>query len=298
MQRRKFVKGAAVFLAALTLDQRNLFAALGVDPFTIKMIDETTGIFTERGGTILFQLNKKGIIVVDTQFPEQANHLITELKKRSKKPFALLLNTHHHGDHSGGNIAFKDLVKTIVAHTNSLTNQKAAAAKNKSEDKQLYPNETYDTTLTKKVGKEKVTLHYFGAGHTNGDSIIHFEKANVVHMGDLVFNRRHPFVDKTAGANIKSWIEVLNKTVSKFGDETKFVCGHAGKDFSVEISKADITLFATYLQNVLTFVAQQKAEGKTKEQILKSTEIPGSPEFKGDGIERPLTAAWEELSNS
>ncbi len=296
MQRSTFLKNSALFLSALALQPQQLWAALAADPFTIKMLNDNTGIFSERGGTILFQLNKKGIIVVDTQFPEQANHLIAELKKKSKKPFALLLNTHHHSDHSAGNIAFKDLVTTVVAHANSLQNQKNAATKNKSEDKQLYPTETYTTTLTKKVGKEKVTLHYFGAGHTNGDSIIHLEKANIVHMGDLVFNRRHPFVDKTAGANIKSWIDVLNQTINHFGDDTKFVCGHAGKDYSVEISKADINLFKTYLENVLKFVAAEKADGKTKEQILKSTEIPGSPDFKGDGIERPLTAAWEELA--
>src|SRR5205085_910945 len=121
-------------------------------------------------------------------------------------PFTLLINTHHHGDHTAGNISFKGLVEHVLAHENSLKNQKEVAIKNKNDDKQLYPDQTFTDTWCQKVAKEKICLYYYGAGHTNGDAIIHFENDNIVHMGDLVFNRRHPFVDRSAGANIKSWI--------------------------------------------------------------------------------------------
>jgi cyclase len=296
MQRKTFIKNIAAAFGAIALSNFDIIKALAPDPFTIKMLNDNTGIFSEKGGTILFQLNKKGIIVVDTQFADTAAHLIEQLKNKSTKAFKLLINTHHHGDHTGGNIAFKNLVENVVAHKNSLANQKATAIKNKNEEKQLYPTEVFDEKLTKKIGKEKVTLYYFGAGHTNGDCVVHFEKANVAHMGDLVFNRRHPFVDRPGGANIKNWIEVLNKTTAQFNDDTKFICGHCHKDYTVEITKVDITAFATYLKNVLTFVQTEIAAGKTKEEILKAKEIPGSPEWKGDGIERPLTAAYEELT--
>ena len=82
------------------------------------MLTENIGIFSEKGGTIFFHLSKEGIVVVDTQFPDTALHLIDELKKKTEKPFKLIVNTHHHGDHSSGNIAFKDLVTTVVAHQN------------------------------------------------------------------------------------------------------------------------------------------------------------------------------------
>src|SRR5258705_2502540 len=100
------------------------------------MMTENIGIFTERGGTIAFLLSKKGIVVVDAQFPDQSKHLIDELKKRSDRPFELLINTHHHGDHTAGNISFKGLVPHVLAHANSLTNQKNVAIANKTEDKQ------------------------------------------------------------------------------------------------------------------------------------------------------------------
>jgi cyclase len=296
MNRRSFIRNTTFTVAALTIAQQKIFAALKIDPWKVTMLNDNTGIFTEKGGTILFQLNKKGIIVVDTQFADTAAHLIAEVKKKTSKAFKLLINTHHHGDHTSGNIAFKDLLSTVVAHQNSKTNQEATAKKNKTEDKQLYPTETYTNKWSKKVGKERVTLHYFGAGHTNGDSLVHFEKANVVHLGDLLFNRRHPYVDKTAGANIKSWITVLEKATTTFTDDTTFVCGHAGSGYDVVIKKDDIKAFANYLQKVLDFTKAQLDAGKTKEEIVKATAIPGADEWKGDGIERPLTAAYIELT--
>ena len=174
------------------------------------MFTSDIGIFTERGGTILFLLSKKGIIVVDSQFPDQSKHLIDELKKKSEKPFSLLINTHHHGDHSGGNISFKGIVEHVLAHENSKKNQENWAKQQKNEDKQLFPDQTYTDTWCQKVGKEQICLYYFGAAHTNGDSVIHFAHANIAHMGDLLFNRRYPFVDRNAGASMKSWINVLD----------------------------------------------------------------------------------------
>ena len=263
----------------------------------IKMLTDDIGMFSERGGTILFMVTKKGVVVVDTQFPDTAQHLIEEIKKKTTKPFRLLINTHHHGDHTGGNIAFKGMVHQIVAHSNSKINQEAVAIKQKSEAKQLYPTETFTETWSKKVGREKISLHYFGAGHTSGDCFVHFQHSNIIHTGDLVFNRRHPFVDKTAGADIGNWIKVLDTATQKFDANTMYISGHAGTGYDTILKKEDVLLFRDYLGNVLKFTDAALKAGKTKEEILKATEIPGSPEWKGDGIERPLAAAIEELTS-
>ncbi len=296
MNRRSFIRNSAFSAAALTLAQQQILAAFVEDPWKISMLTDELGIFTERGGTIGFLLAKKEIVVVDAQFPEQSQHLITELKKRSEQPFSTLINTHHHGDHTAGNISFKGIVTHVVAHANSLINQKNVAVNNKSEDKQLYPDQTYTDTWCQKAGNEKICLHYFGAGHTNGDSLVHFQHANVVHMGDLVFNHRHPYVDRSAGANIHSWIEVLGKAVKTFDKKTRFVSGHAGTGYEVVMNADALNQFSDYLGKVLQFVEGEIKAGKTKEEILKATMIPGADDWKGEGIERPLTAAYEELT--
>jgi glyoxylase-like metal-dependent hydrolase (beta-lactamase superfamily II) len=207
-----------------------------------------------------------------------------------------LINTHHHGDHSSGNFAFKGIVEHVLAHANSKTNQENAAKQSKTEDKQLYPDKTYADTWCEKFGKEKVCLYHYGPAHTNGDSFIHFEHANIAHCGDLVFNRRHPYVDRGAGANMKSWIEVLDKGLKKFDRNTRFVFGHAATGYEVTGTAEDVKKFGEYLGNVLKFVEGEIKSGKSKEEILKMTSIPGADEWKGDGIQRPLGAAYDELT--
>ena len=296
MHRRSFIQNTAFALGALSLTQNDLLKGLLDDPWKITMLRNDIGIFTEKGGTIAFMLSKKGMVVVDTQFPEQSQHLITELKKKSEKPFKLLINTHHHGDHSAGNISFKGIAEHVLAHANSKINQENSAKQNKNEDKQLYPDQTYTDTWCQKIGKEKICLHYFGAGHTNGDSFIHFQHANIVHTGDLVFNRRHPFVDRGAGANIKNWIQVLDKALTKFDNNTIYVFGHSATGFEVTGKADDLRAFRDYLGNLLKYVDEQLKAGKMKDEILKAVGIPGSDQWKGDGINRPLQAAFEELT--
>lgn len=297
MQRRAFIKNTGLTLGALALLNRSTLAAFLRDPaYQVKMLTNTIGIFTERGGTILFMLGKDGTVVVDAQFPDTAVHCIDEIKKRSDQPFSVLINTHHHGDHTAGNIAFKGLVPHVLAHENSKKNQQAVAVKNKTEDKQLYPDQTYSSVWSEKHSKERVSLHYLGRGHTDGDSFVHFEKANIVHAGDLVFNRRHPFVDKSAGADIGEWIKTLNSGITVFKEDTVYICGHAGEGYDTVLNKKDVIAFRIYLENVLSYTRDCIAKGMTKEDLLKTTEIPGSPEWKGDGINRPLEAAWAELN--
>ena len=297
MERRMFIRNAGLTLGTLAFLNSKSLAQIFADPeFKIKMLTDSIGVFTEKGGTILFMLGKEGTVVVDSQFPDSAQHLIEEIKKKTAEPFKLLINTHHHGDHTAGNITFKDLVPHVLAHANSKINQQNAALKQQTEDKQLYPDLTYTESWCEKVSGEQICLHYFGAAHTNGDSLVHFKHANIVHMGDLVFNRRHPYVDRTAGANITNWIKVLEKASSTFSKKTTYVCGHAGTGYDIICKPDDLLAFRDYLENVLKFTDAALKAGKTKEEIIKATAIPGSPQWTGDGIDRPLGAAYAELT--
>lgn len=297
MQRRSFLRTTGLSAGLLALAPKDLLANLLQQPaFKITMLRNDVGIFTERGGTIAFHVSKKGIVVVDSQFPDQSKHLIDELKKQHEKPFTYLINTHHHGDHTGGNISFKDIVGHVVGHDNCLANYKRVAATQKNEDKQLFQDITFTDTWKQKVGSERIKAHYFGAGHTNGDAIIHFEHANVAHMGDLMFNRRYPAIDRSSGANLKSWTQVLDKTLTTFDNETLFVFGHAFNPEKVTGNKEDIKVFKDYIEKLLAFVDSEIKAGKSKEEILKAKAIPGVTEMQGNGIDRNLQAAYEELT--
>lgn len=295
MHRRHFIQAYA--LTGLTLlNGRSLLAQLLADaPFRMKDLRGGVGVFTERGGTIAYLITKDGLAVVDSQFPEQSAHLIGALKDQSQQPIRYLINTHHHGDHSGGNIAFKGIARHVVAHTNSATNQRNVAEKQNATEKNLFPDITYTDKWKQKVGNETIRMHYFGAGHTNGDSIVHFENANIAHMGDLLFNGRYPFVDASAGASVKSWVKVLDKTLKTFDKSTLFVFGHAFDPEKITGGQEEIKLFKDYLEKVLVFVEKGIKSGKSREEILKATSVPGVTYMQGTGLERSLGPAYDEL---
>lgn len=260
-------------------------------------IRDGVGYFTERGGTIGWSVAKDGISVIDTQFADQASHLLLELAKYRSTPIDVLINTHHHGDHTGGNIVFKDKVVAHLAHQNAIVNLKRNAAAQNNMDKQLIPTQSFTDTKKVSVGKKDIMMHYFGQGHTNGDAIIQYVKEDIVHVGDLVFNRRFPYIDKSAGANIKSWISVLDKITSTFGNKTSYIFGHAADGYEILGSAEDIKAFKNYLERLLEYGTTAVKAGKTLEQIkLETTMIPGADQWKGDGISRSLEAVYQEVT--
>lgn len=295
MQRRKFIQNSALAAAVLAFYKGDAFAN-PLRAYQFKELRNGVGVFLEQGGTIAWLNSANGYVAVDSQFPASAAHVIEELKKLGDKPFKYLLNTHHHGDHTGGNIAFKGLAEHVVAHENSLVNQKLAAEKANNLAQQLLPDTTFGKGWKAPVGKEKISAYYYGSGHTNGDVVYHFENANVVHVGDLVFNRRFPYIDQANGAHIGNWITALDKIYNQFDKDTIVVTGHSLDPEKVVGDKENVKAFKNYLESLLAFVGAEIKAGKTKEDILKATTIPGAPEWKGDGIARSLTAAYTELT--
>lgn len=296
MHRRHFLQTGLLAGTSLLFQKSMMAQLLNTDEGNLRMLRGNVGIYTERGGTIGFLLSKEGIIVIDAQFPDTAPHFIDAVKKQSTTPFRYLLNTHHHGDHTSGNIAFKGLVEQVFAHQNSASNQKAVAEKQNKLDQQLLPDKTFEKTSEIRMGPEKIACSYFGPGHTNGDALYHFQQANIVHLGDLMFNKRHPFVDRSAGASMKNWMTVLDNTLAKYGKDTLYIFGHALNPGEETGTHEDLKKFQTYLGQVLQFAESEIKRGVTKEEFIKNTAIPGNTEWSGDGIERPLTAAYEELT--
>ncbi len=297
--RRKFIQKSLFATAGVSMVQQNLLANVfsGQAPYSMTPLRNNIGYFTERGGTIGWMVSKNGIVVIDTQFPDQSAHLITEIKKQSDRKVDLLINTHHHGDHSAGNIAFKGIADMILSHKNSKKNQMRVAKERGQEANQLYPDTTFDKKWSKKIDDEHITLKYFGPAHTDGDAIIHFENSNVAHMGDLIFNRRFPFIDKSAGASIKNWIEVLEKTQKTYDKDTLFIFGHNGDGYDPIGGMPDIKAMQNYLNSLLEVVGAEIKAGKSQEDIMKLTTIKGAEEWKGDGIGRSLSTAYQELTS-
>src|SRR5512139_2978056 len=207
--RREFLTTASIVLAGGALGRAGLMAQQPAQPPPAPALTDlrgNVGIFTARGGTIGWFVSPDGVVVIDSQFPDTAAVCLEGLNQRSSnRPIDVLFLTHHHGDHTAGNITFKPATKRIVAHAREVEAQKAAT-KPGSEATQVYADRTFTNTWTEKFGRETVEAVHLGPAHSGGDAVIYFHRANVVHMGDLVFNRLHPFIDKPAGASIAGWI--------------------------------------------------------------------------------------------
>ncbi len=295
MQRRTFIRNAGITAALSSFSTHPIFAALLQQPgYKIKALRAGVSIFSERGGTIGIYQSKEGYSVIDSQFADTSKHLVDELKKNQDMPFQFLINTHHHGDHTGGNISFKGIVEHVAGHENCLANYKRVSEQNKSVDKQLFQDTTFGKTWKQKIGKERIRAYHFGPAHTNGDAIIHLEHANIAHMGDLLFNRMHPFIDRSSGASVKNWVSVMQEAKKTFDKDTLFIFGHASDPEKITGSLEDLTAFEDYLSKLLDFVAAEIKSGKTRDEIIKIKEIPGLS-WKVNGAERSITATYDEL---
>ncbi|HEX2533659.1 MAG TPA: MBL fold metallo-hydrolase, partial [Chitinophagaceae bacterium] len=167
MNRRYFLRNTGLLAGAgLLFRQQALASLFRTAPNAIRMLRRNVGLFTQRGGTIGFLLSPEGIIVIDSQFPDTAEQFKTEVKQQRDAPFRFLLNTHHHGDHTGGNIAFKGIVEHVIAQENALGHLKRVSESQNALDKQLLPDQPFRDEMKLKLGNEKIKGYYFGAGHT------------------------------------------------------------------------------------------------------------------------------------
>jgi cyclase len=300
--RRDFLTGTAAALvgAAVTKALPVRAQARGQAPQVTPVftaIRSNVGFFTGRGGTIGYLVNDAGVAVVDSQFPDAAALCLAGLNERSHdRPVDWLINTHHHGDHTAGNIAFKGSVRKVAAHVKAAEHMRQPPGRPAPTAEQLYPDTTFETTFDATVGDEQIRAKYYGRAHTSGDAVITFARANVAHMGDLMFNRRHPVVDRPAGASLAGWITVLEGAMADHANDTAYIFGHAGTNFPVTGSRADLVLFRDYLTALLTYVRREVARGMSEEQILAVRDpLEGFPDH-GPLNETILRNAYQEVT--
>src|SRR5688500_2214875 len=137
-------------------------------------IRRNVGYFTMRGGTIGYLVNPGAVVVVDSQFPPEAKACLDGLNSRSgNRPVDFLINTHHHGDHSGGNLSFRGSAKKLVAHAKADEHMRQPPGGQPPAD-QLYPDTTFTDAWTAEIGDERIRARHYGRAHTSGDSVITF----------------------------------------------------------------------------------------------------------------------------
>jgi glyoxylase-like metal-dependent hydrolase (beta-lactamase superfamily II) len=313
ISRRAFLSVSAAAPVALALGKGTALRAWQQQPAppapingVFTPIRKDVGYFTGRGGTIGYLINKDGVLVVDSQSVDAAKICIAGLQERSKnRNVDVLINTHHHADHTGGNPAFKGIAKRIVAQQHAVELQKQvyeAAAKNAADKGATPPAEilaadrVFVDAWGEKIGKEKITAKTYTPAHTSGDAIVIFENANVVHMGDLMFNRRHPVIDRPAGASIANWMKMLEDIHKAHSNDTVFISGHNNPLLTPIVPRTDLLNFRDYLTALMYFVGNLIKDGKTRDEVLARRDVIKGFEDYGPLTASPLPAAFDEIT--
>lgn len=292
--RRDFLKLSALGVAAGLIPRPLLHAQGRLAEFT--PLRRNVGIFTERGGTIGWLVNGDGVLVVDSQFPDTAQIFLDGLRERASRPIDVLINSHHHGDHTGGNGVLRASARQIVAHSRAAESQRSVAAQSGAET--TLPDVTFDDSWSVTLGDETVRATHFGPAHTGGDAAIHFERANVVHMGDLLFNRSYPFIDGSSGASVHGWIRVLETIADHYPADALYVFGHSAPPAGVTGSRDDLFVQRDFFTRVIEAAERALRSGRSREELAAMQTLPGYEDLGGrrELLGVSLGLAYDELS--
>ena len=235
------------------------------------------------GGNIGVSTGPDGTLIVDDQFAPLAEKIEAKLKELNPGKLRFVLNTHWHGDHTGGNAFFGGREANIVAQANV---RKRLMGKADGKPVEL-PVVTFDTGVSVHFNGEEIRLLHVGPGHTDGDSIVFFTGANVIHMGDQFFNGRFPFIDLGSGGDVAGYLRTVEAVLAQAKPDTQIIPGH-GKLATVE----DLKSFRNMLVETTGLVQKAIADGKSLDEV-KSVGLPEKWKDWGSGFIN--TSRWLEI---
>jgi len=260
--KRLFATAAAMLVCAAAAAQQQDFSKVEIK---VQKVQGTVYMLTGSGGNIGVSVGDDGIVIVDDEFAPLAPKIKEALKSISTKPIKFILNTHFHGDHTGGNVVFsKDA--PIIAHDN-VRNRLAAGTKSSGREtppapKDALPIITFNDTATIHVNGEDIRAVHFPNGHTDSDAVIFFTKSNVVHMGDDLFFAQFPYIDLDNGGSVRGLIKNLEAIMPMINDDTKLIAGHG----SLSDKKA-LREWINMLEGTVAIMNEAIQKGKTLEQV-------------------------------
>ncbi len=230
-----------------------------------QQLSNSVYMLTGQGGNIGLSVGEDGVFMIDDQFAPLTPKILEAIKKLSDKPIQFLVNTHYHGDHTGGNENIAKQGAKIIAHDNVYKRLSAAEAET---PKEALPMITFNDKLHIHINGEDVLVFHVDNAHTDGDALLYFSESNVLHTGDTFFNERYPYIDLNSGGSVDGYIEAVKKALILVDDETKIIPGHGTLG-----TKKDYQFFLSMLEDLKAKVLAEIALGKTEEDVAANTNI-------------------------
>ena len=227
---------------------------------TLKMADQIY-MLEGQGGNIGISVGDEGVLMIDSQFAHITPKIREAIRALSDKPIKFLVNTHHHGDHSGGNSNIAKGNTTIIAHDN-------VRWRIEHQEKDALPVITYSDKLHIYLNGEQVLVVHFDNAHTDGDSMLYFTDSNVLHTGDVFFHERYPYIDLTSGGSVNGYIDAVKKALILIDEDTKIIPGHGQPS-----DKKAYRFFLSMLEDLRTKILDEIKNGKSEEEVAANTSL-------------------------
>ena len=292
--------GASLLLASSAKAQ----PAIDASRVTVKVVPVAAGVYMLEGlgGNIGLSVGKDDAFIIDDQFAPLSAKIKAAVATVTPKPVRFVVNTHWHFDHVGGNEAMAGSGAIIFAHENTRrrmsTDQfiQAFNMKIPASPTAALPVITFSDTITFYTNDDTVQTFHVANAHTDGDAIIFFRKANVVHMGDTFFNGRYPLIDVSTGGSLPGMIAAANKGLAMTNAETRFIPGHGPL-----ATRADLERYRDMLVTVRERVGRLLAQQRTLQQVLDAKPLADLDAQWGNGNIKPeqfLTIVYGSLTTS
>ena len=253
-----------------------------------------------RGGNIGLSVGEDGAFMIDDKFAPMADNIKAKIAEISPDTsIEFVLNTHWHRDHTGGNESFHNDGSVIVSHENVRKRLESGGvisffnAEVPSANPGALPMITFTDNVSFHMNGQKLDIMHVGPGnaHTDGDSVVFFSPANIVHTGDLYFNGFYPFIDPDNGGSVTGVVEAVDAILAKIDDDTIVIPGHGPVS-----NKAELTAYRDMLSAVAENISSLKAEGKSEQEIIAAKPTADFDEAWGGGFIKPDT--WVKLVTS
>ncbi|HZQ69495.1 MAG TPA: MBL fold metallo-hydrolase [Terriglobales bacterium] len=253
------------------------------------------------GGNIGASVGEDGIVIVDDQYAPLADKIRAALKGITDKPVRFVINTHYHGDHTGGNAYFQkeapviaqDNVRKHLEAGGEAGNYGTVTHAFKPAPKEALPIITFDHDVTVHLNGEDIRALHYPSGHTDSDSVIFFPKSNVVHMGDDFVTYGFPFIDLQGGGSIEGMISALEEIMSRLPPDVKVIPGHGPLS-----NLDDVRRYVAMLKDTKGVVEKGIKEGKSLDQMKQANLLAPWQKWSGDFIntEQWLVTLYNDLT--